>query len=45
MRDLLIRNGRIVDGSGRAAYEADLAIEAGRITEIERRASAAGRIA
>ena len=34
MRDLLIRNGRIVDGSGRAAYEADLAIEAGRITEI-----------
>jgi N-acyl-D-amino-acid deacylase len=34
MRDLLIKNGRIVDGSGHAAYEADIAIESGRITEI-----------
>ena len=36
MRDLLIRNGRIVDGTGRAAYESDLAIDSGRITAIER---------
>ena len=36
MRDLLIRNGRIVDGTGRAAYESDLAIDGGRITAIGR---------
>ena len=35
MHDLLIRHGRIADGTGRAAYEADLAIDAGIITEIE----------
>ena len=34
MRDLRIRNGRIVDGTGRAAYESDLAIHDGRIAEI-----------
>ena len=32
--DLLIRNGRIVDGSGRAAYVADLAIKGDRIAKI-----------
>jgi len=32
--DLLIRNGRIVDGSGRAAYVADLAIKGDRIVSI-----------
>ena len=32
--DILIRNGTIVDGTGRPAYRADLAIEAGRIAEI-----------
>ena len=36
MRDLLIRNGRIVDGTGRPAYESDVAIDGGRITAIER---------
>src|SRR6478735_6264464 len=36
MRDLLIRNGRIVDGTGVSAYEADLAVDGGRITAIER---------
>ena len=36
MRDLLIRNGRIVDGTGVAAYEADLAVDGGRISAIER---------
>lgn len=32
--DLLIRNGRIVDGSGRAAYTADLAVKGDRIARI-----------
>jgi hypothetical protein len=32
--DLLIRNGRIVDGSGRAGYIADLAIKGDRIVKI-----------
>lgn len=32
--DLLIKNGRIVDGSGRAAYTADLAIKGDRIVRI-----------
>jgi N-acyl-D-amino-acid deacylase len=32
--DVLIKNGRIVDGSGRAAYVADLAIKGDRIVSI-----------
>jgi len=32
--DLLIRNGRIVDGSGRAEYAADVAIKDDRIAQI-----------
>src|SRR5215207_2111251 len=32
--DLLIRNGRIVDGSGRAGYVADVAIKGDRIVDI-----------
>ena len=32
--DLLIRNGRIVDGSGRAGYDADVAIKGDRIVKI-----------
>ena len=32
--DLLIKNGRIVDGSGRAAYTADLAVKGDRIARI-----------
>src|SRR6185503_13347004 len=32
--DLLITNGRIVDGSGRAAYNADLGISGDRIVRI-----------
>jgi len=32
--DLLIKNGRIVDGSGRAAYIADLAVKGDRIVSI-----------
>ncbi|HWQ93867.1 MAG TPA: D-aminoacylase [Clostridia bacterium] len=34
--DLLIRNGRIVDGTGNPAYFADLAIKDGRIAAIEK---------
>src|SRR6267142_6436529 len=32
--DVLIKNGRIVDGSGRAAYNADVAVKADRIVRI-----------
>ena len=32
--DLVIRGGQIVDGTGRAAFTADIAIDAGRITAI-----------
>jgi N-acyl-D-aspartate/D-glutamate deacylase len=41
--DLLIRNGTIVDGSGAARYRGDVGIEAGRIVEIGRIRSVAGR--
>jgi dihydroorotase/N-acyl-D-amino-acid deacylase len=44
--DLLIRNGRIVDGSGRAGYVADVAIKGDRIVSIGKlsQATAARRI-
>ena len=32
--DLIIRNGRVIDGSGRAAYSADVAIKGDRIARI-----------
>ena len=38
--DLLIRNGRIVDGSGRAAYVADVAVKGDRIVSIGKLAQA-----
>ncbi|MGH7186070.1 MAG: amidohydrolase family protein, partial [Pseudomonadota bacterium] len=41
--DLLIRNGTVVDGSGAARYRADVGITDGRIAEIGRIRSAAGR--
>lgn len=34
MTDLLIRGGQVIDGTGAAAYRADLAVTNGRITEI-----------
>ena len=34
MFDLIIRNGNIVDGSGRLGYPADIGIKDGRINEI-----------
>lgn len=36
MTDILIRNGTIVDGTGRAPYKADIAVSGGRITAIGR---------
>ena len=36
MHDRVIRGGTVVDGSGAAPREADLAIDAGRITEVGR---------
>jgi N-acyl-D-amino-acid deacylase len=39
--DVLIRNGRIVDGSGMPAYEADIGIKNGRVAEIGRLTAAA----
>ncbi len=33
-RNIVIRGGQIVDGTGRAAYEADLSINSGKIEEI-----------
>jgi N-acyl-D-amino-acid deacylase len=41
--DLLIRNGTIVDGSGAARYRGDVGIKDGRIVEIGRIRSVAGR--
>ncbi|MFB4312561.1 amidohydrolase family protein [Actinomadura sp. 21ATH] len=34
MKDLLIRNARVVDGTGAAPYGADVAVTGGRITEV-----------
>src|SRR6185437_9334786 len=41
--DLLIRNGRIVDGSGAAAFIANVALEGGRIARLGKYAGAAAR--
>ena len=42
--DLLIRNGTIVDGSGAARYEGDVAVLDGRVVEIGRIRSGAERV-
>jgi len=52
MHDILIENGLVVDGSGRAAYAADVAVKDGRIVavgpklggEARRTIDAAGRV-
>jgi N-acyl-D-aspartate/D-glutamate deacylase len=41
--DLLIRNGRIVDGSGMPAFRGDLAVKDGKIVEIGKINGAATR--
>ena len=43
MRDLIIRGGTIVDGSGSTPFEGDVAIEAGRIVEVGNAGAAARR--
>ena len=42
--DILIKNGMIVDGSGAAAFRADLALSAGRIVEIGAVSGGAARV-
>ena len=42
--DLLIKSGRIIDGSGRPAYTGDLAIQDGRIAEIGKLDGSARRV-
>lgn len=42
MADLVIRGGTVVDGTGAAPFEADIAIEGGRITAIGRVTDRAG---
>ena len=34
MHDLIIRNGTIVDGTGRAAFKGDVAVQGQRIVEV-----------
>src|SRR6185312_4504867 len=41
--DLLIRNGRIVDGSGMSAFRGDVAVKDGKIAEIGKLSGAATR--
>ena len=36
MHDLLIRNGRVVDGTGAAAFEGDVAVEGDTIVAVGR---------
>ena len=41
--DLLIKNGRVVDGSGGPSFRADLAVKDGKIVEIGKLSGPAGR--
>jgi N-acyl-D-aspartate/D-glutamate deacylase len=42
--DLLIKNGRIIDGSGRPAFHGDVAVAGGRIVELGRLGGPARRV-
>ncbi|HUE30988.1 MAG TPA: amidohydrolase family protein, partial [Verrucomicrobiae bacterium] len=43
MLDLVLRGGRVCDGSGRPAHDADVGIEAGRVVAVGRLDAAARR--
>ena len=43
MHDLVIRNGKIVDGSGKPAFTGDIAVDAGTITAVGDKAGAGKR--
>src|SRR5215510_14770761 len=43
MLDLLIKNGRVVDGSGQASFYADVAVQAGKIVGVGKYNAAATR--
>jgi N-acyl-D-aspartate/D-glutamate deacylase len=34
MFDILIKDGKVIDGTGRAAYQANVAVETGLIVEV-----------
>src|SRR5207245_11746649 len=42
--DLLIKNGRVVDGSGRPAFNGDVAVAGGKIVELGRLSGAARQV-
>jgi len=41
--DLLIKNGRVVDGSGEPAFQADVAVHQGKIVGVGKYAGAAAK--
>ena len=41
--DLLIRNGRVVDGSGEPAFQADVAVQGGKIVGVGKSNGAAAK--
>src|ERR1700688_3324814 len=43
MHDLVIRNGKIVDGTGKPSFIGDVAIDGGKITSVGGKAGAARR--
>jgi N-acyl-D-aspartate/D-glutamate deacylase len=43
MRDLVVRGGTVVDGTGAAPYVADIAIDGGRVTEVATSVHPSGR--
>ena len=42
--DLLIKNGRIIDGSGMPAFRGDVAVRAGKIVELGKLSGTATRV-
>ncbi len=43
--DLIIKNGKVIDGSGLPGFHGDVAVSGGRIVEIGRVSSEARRVA